>query len=42
MSGAVFANGHWRRRDPLKGLSPAMRAALDAAWVQLQGATKAK
>lgn len=28
MSSAVFANGHWRRRDPLAGLNAAMRCAL--------------
>ena len=32
MSGAVYACGHWRRRDPLEGLNEPLRAALaDAA-----------
>lgn len=25
---AIFAHGHWRRRDPLEGLTENMRAAL--------------
>jgi len=29
-SSAIFANGHWRRRDPLAGLAPAMLAAIEA------------
>jgi len=28
VSGAVFAHGHWRRRDPLEGLTAPMRAAI--------------
>lgn len=28
MTAPVFAAGHWRRRDPLEGLTPAMRFAL--------------
>ena len=25
---AVFAHGHWRRRDPLEGLTPTMRVTI--------------
>ena len=28
---AIFAHGHWRRRDPLEGLTPAMIAAMRVA-----------
>jgi hypothetical protein len=28
VSGAIIRDGHWRRRDPLHGVSPPMRAAL--------------
>lgn len=28
VSTAIFAAGHWRRRDPLEGLTPAMREAI--------------
>lgn len=31
MSRAVYAAGHWRRRDPLEGLSEPMLRAIDAA-----------
>ena len=33
MSSAIIRNGHWRRRDPLKGLNDAMLAALRLADV---------
>lgn len=33
MISAVFACGHWRRRDPLAGLTPRMRAAISDAGI---------
>ena len=30
MSSAVFAQGHWRRRDMLEGLAPSLLAAIEA------------
>lgn len=37
MSSAIIRNGHWRRRDPLAGLTPPMRKALlDAGLGQLE------
>ena len=38
---AVFADGHWRRRDALEGLSAGMRAALIFATVMGGGLASA-
>lgn len=34
MTGAVYAQGHWRRRDPLEGLNEALLAALEDAFAE--------
>lgn len=34
MTGAVFAHGHWRRRNPLEGLSAGILAAVEDAHAE--------